>query len=526
MAAIVNSDRSRKGSRSRKSQLAVLGKPHGVILNRVREVGPEHFGIVAVDCAKHRSKWMLADFYGKVLVEPTVVEHQRASLDLAVQQVRQAAVKHSLKDVIVCVEMTGTYHRPVQRAFRKAGFETRLVHPFASTRYRVVEHGDQKTDDNDLAAIFRAAVNGFGLLEQPVPGIYQELQILSRSRRDLVYKRSTLQRQMRHYLEESLPGFAALYDKDLWNRLVPVPFLKLIGDRGGTVDAVLKLGEQGLLEELKAAGVRGFPKESVSRIIVWASNAPVSSEMATTYARVWRDLLDDWSDKTAQIQALERDLVALLVQTPYLLLLSHPGINVVSAAELAGEMGPIENYASANSISGRAGLFPSRYQSDEVDRTGKLSRYRNARLRGVLTRMADSLVKCNAYWKTKSETWKSQRVSTCDIRCRIANRITRAIFQIVSGRRLFDHPSQLDRNYIMQKLLDYHHDHRISPGDTVRNLETAAHQIPQQYQQEQVRPLQQFCKKAQRSRKSEPKILGKLLIAVLARIGVRDLESD
>jgi transposase len=40
------------------------------------------------------------------------------------------------------------------------------------------------------------------------------------------------------------------------------------------------------------------------------------------------------------------------------LLLSHPGINVVSAAELAGEMGPIANYAGPRSITGRAGLFP------------------------------------------------------------------------------------------------------------------------------------------------------------------------
>jgi len=37
----------------------------------------------------------------------------------------------------------------------------------------------------------------------------------------------------------------------------------------------------------------------------------------------------------------------VLVKTPYVLLRSHPGINVVSAAALAGEMGPIENYATA-----------------------------------------------------------------------------------------------------------------------------------------------------------------------------------
>jgi len=50
------------------------------------------------------------------------------------------------------------------------------------------------------------------------------------------------------------------------------------------------------------------------------------------------------------------------------LLLSFPGVNVVSAADYAGEMGPINNYGNPRAITGRSGLFPSRYQSDRVDR--------------------------------------------------------------------------------------------------------------------------------------------------------------
>jgi hypothetical protein len=45
-------------------------KPHGVIQPRVQKVGPEHFGIASLDCAKARFRWMLCDFYGKVLVPP------------------------------------------------------------------------------------------------------------------------------------------------------------------------------------------------------------------------------------------------------------------------------------------------------------------------------------------------------------------------------------------------------------------------------------------------------------------------
>jgi len=61
----------------------VLQKPRGIIHPRVQQVGPEHFGIVAVDCAKARSKWMLSDFYGNVLSPPAIVEHNHAGFDAA-----------------------------------------------------------------------------------------------------------------------------------------------------------------------------------------------------------------------------------------------------------------------------------------------------------------------------------------------------------------------------------------------------------------------------------------------------------
>ncbi len=37
-----------------------IGKPAGLIQERVQQVGPTHFGIIAVDCAKRRSKWQSA----------------------------------------------------------------------------------------------------------------------------------------------------------------------------------------------------------------------------------------------------------------------------------------------------------------------------------------------------------------------------------------------------------------------------------------------------------------------------------
>jgi len=114
---MVTRSKKRKSTGSKKR---FVGKPTGQIQERVQAVGPEHFGIVSVDCAKRRSKWMLCNFYGKVIIEPTTVEHTNGALRVMTQLVTEACKSEGLTDTIVAVEMTGIYHKPVYRAFRKA----------------------------------------------------------------------------------------------------------------------------------------------------------------------------------------------------------------------------------------------------------------------------------------------------------------------------------------------------------------------------------------------------------------------
>lgn len=506
--------------RSKAFAAAILGKPSGVIQPRVQAVGPERFGIVSVDCAKDRSKWMVCDFYGKVLIPPTPVEHRRNDLQMMVVTIKQSMKGHGIQDLITCVEMTGTYHHVVWRALRDAGLETRLVHPFASNHYRMPEHGDVKTDDNDLIAIFRAAINGFGLVEQPWSEHYQAIKLLVRHRRDLVKKRAKLQSQIRIRLEGCLPGYAGLFpERDLWDHEIGLMILQFIAERGGTHRALLDAGIPTITRWLKEQRC-SFQSKSVERIVAWAANAVNGDPMNALLTRLWQELLIDWHQKTQQIQSIEQELASLLAQTPWILLLSHPGINVVSAAEVAGETGPIEHYASAKAITGRAGLFPSRYQSDGVDRGGNLSRFRNGKLRAAWLLVADNLIKCNEYWRGKYQYWKSQGHDPRDLRCRVANRVTRAAFQIVAGRKLFKHTSRLDRGYVLSKLLDFHRNHK-SPMDVVlADLKAATDQLPKSSHADEAKPLREVHRKTVRSRQKEPQQLGSVLVQVLMRLGV------
>lgn len=167
---------TRKGKK-RSSKRRYIGKPTGVIQQRVQEATPQRFGIVSVDCAKRRSKWLLCNYFGRVIIEPTTVEHNAGCLAAMTQQVRIACEAEGIVDCIAAVEMTGVYHKPIVAAFQKADVETRIVHPFASSHYRKPLHPDNKTDDNDLEAIFQAACQGFGLLKPAVDEVYQTLQV-------------------------------------------------------------------------------------------------------------------------------------------------------------------------------------------------------------------------------------------------------------------------------------------------------------------------------------------------------------
>ena len=155
---------SNRGRKSKsKSTKCVLQKPRGVIAPRVAKVGVEKFGIVCVDPAKKRSWWMMADFLGQVVIDAVSVEHDRPQLDAMVARVRLVVRERGFQDVLVVIERTGNYHQATRRAFAKAGFDTRLVHPFATKQFRLPADPGSKTDPNDLAAIHERHLLAIGI---------------------------------------------------------------------------------------------------------------------------------------------------------------------------------------------------------------------------------------------------------------------------------------------------------------------------------------------------------------------------
>ena len=453
-------NRSKSSCKKKKQVQQSVQKARGVLGPRVKKVGADKFALVCIDPAKHRSEWLMADYLGNLLIEPRTLEHQAVHFDLAVQLIRQTQVQHGILDMLVTVERTGNYHLAPERAFAGAGFETRIVHPFATKQFRLPADAGNKTDRTDLFAQHRAAVAGFGLQEPLWDETHRRLQLRIRHRRDLVEKASALVCQIRDHLHVALPGYAELFS-DLFQHATALTLAR----RCDSPQAMLQLGKAELSRQLREQRI-AFQSPTLDKILAWAAQAarhPRHPEAAWRQA-LWIDLHDLHQELRRQIEAREVQIAGDLVQTPYVRLLAVPGISVVSAADFAGEMGPIANYANANAITGRSGLFPSRYQSDQTDRAdGRLVRQANRQLRATILRIADNLSLLNDHFRGQAGLARAAKVDERAIRVKIGKSFTRIAFAAVAGDQPLRHPCCASRGSILKKLRQFHLDHGSPP---------------------------------------------------------------
>lgn len=507
-------------SRSRRSRrYLTIVKPSGSLHPRVQKVGPEHFGIVAVDCAKARSKWMLADFYGRILVPPTVVEHNKQGFDSMFAEIRRASESHGLGDRLAAIERTGIYHLPVKRAFVSKKFDTRIVHPLTTKQYRLPADPGNQTDDTDLFAIHRATTNGFGLIELPLDEIHGPLRLLARYRRSLVRKNASLRNQIIALLDVLSPGYTGLF-KDVFDNQAAVAIARTVK----SASEVRALGSEGVAQILKKLDVR-YQRRSLKKILDWANGVESTTEYAELYHTILVHLDDERCARLQQIAKLEQEMAGLLVRTAYVVLLSIPGVSIVTAAEFASEMGPISNYANDQAITGRAGIYPSRYQSDKVDRgDGPLVRRANRKLRGVIVMIADNLLACNRYFQTLKVRWVAAGMAEQAMCVRVAKRFCRIAYQMVAGGQVFRHPSCQKRDSILRKLSIFHAEHGSAMAQVMTDLQAATDHIPKSEHATEAKSLCEELQPSNRRQQSGPRRLGEILPVVLAKLGVTAVE--
>ena len=104
--------------------------------------------ILSFDIAKGKSVYCFIDEFKNIIIEPTLIEHNKNKFDNLLNLVKDYS------NLIVVMESTSIYHLPVENYFRSKGIETIVMNPKLVKQFKDTLN-KSKTDKLDCFKIAR-----------------------------------------------------------------------------------------------------------------------------------------------------------------------------------------------------------------------------------------------------------------------------------------------------------------------------------------------------------------------------------
>jgi hypothetical protein len=149
----------------------------------------------------------------------------------------------------------------------------------------------------------------------------------------------------------------------------------------------------------------------------------------------------------------------------------------------------------------------------------------NHSLKAVIMMISDNLIVCNDYFRAQAAKWRSAGKDPRDIHVKVAGRFCRIAYQMVAGQSVFRHPCCQHRDYVLDKLIRFSIDHAIDSVQIICDLDSAVSQIPRSEHPSEAAPLVEELSRTRSRRGTGPRLLGEILPAVLAKLGVNLIPS-
>lgn len=336
--------------------------------------------MVGVDVAKRKHVACLCGPSRKVLVRACGFSNSRSGFEDFRNVVKEVKESYGFKDVVVGLESTGLYQRPLEDFLWASGYHVVSVSNLASARNReTIELSWEKSDILDAEAIADLLCQGKFLYHPRRAGLLEDV-------RQLVRYRGKLMREEVRCLVR------------VRNSILPVVFPELEGEFSRLDGALaLCLLEQGPFpgkiagDELSVfmgrfQGLRGkFPGKKLTRLYELAQESIGSERGLAGYRVQLADLVQDIRQFKVRISAVEKQIQeALSADTNFENLQSIPGVGPMVAATLLSEIGPLENYRSSRQVLRLAGLNIIGKQSGEYQGMRVISKMGNVLLRTAL----------------------------------------------------------------------------------------------------------------------------------------------
>lgn len=405
--------------------------------------------IVGVDIAKKTHCARIYSRMGLDVTKPFLFHNSRQGFDRLVSKIVEAQNKEGTQRVVVGMEPTGHYWKPLAWYLQDQGYPVVIVNPYHVKRSKELEDNSQTKSDRKDAGIVAQLVKEGKFLSCILPkGAYAELRTLQKTRQQQRRKLDAALCQLEAILDEYFPEFRQVFKSFLgkaasWvlrNRPFPSDILQTNVDQ--------------LTQELKrVSSCRVGTKRATALIEAAGHSIGVKEGLEGARVRL-NSCLDEIEFYRKQIQKTEEAMAKFLKETGFgEYLLSIPGIGVVTAAGFLGEIGDPTRYSHWKQIQKLAGYNLVEQSSGQKRGQRSISRRGRPGLRDVLYRASIILVSKNPEFRALYRYFLTRRVNPLKKKqalIAISLKLLRVMFALITKKERYDSSKALGRYRQMQ----------------------------------------------------------------------------
>jgi len=406
--------------------------------------------VVGVDIAKKKHWARIYNPIGLDVVKPFCFQNTRDGFYRLVSKIQEARHKEQAERVVVGMEPTGHYWKPLAWFLQQQGYPVVMVNPHHVKKSKELDDNSPSKTDRKDAGTIAALVQEGRFLNCILPrGVYAELRTLHTAREQERRKLNSALNRLQAFLDEYFPEFSLVFKNLLgmaaWWVLRNLPF----------PEDILKLNIEELTECLKAASNHRVGEKRAQALQEAARNS-IGVTAGLAGARIKLSvILDEIEFTNSQLQQIETALAQALEGTGLAsYLLSIPGIGVITAAGFLAEVGDLSHYEHWRQLQKLAGLNLVENSSGQKKGARTISKRGRRGLRNLLYQASLALVAKNKEFKalycyllTRPENPLRKKQALIAI----SMKILRVMFTLGREKQLYD-PQKALGNYRLGQL--------------------------------------------------------------------------
>lgn len=341
--------------------------------------------------------------------------------------------EENLAGILMGAESTGSYGEPLSAWLQNKGIKMVGVNSKHVHRYKeIIDNSPLKSDKKDPVVGTRIVQQGAYYNPLPSKGIAGELREQTKHRRGLKIKMTRVTNQLESQIVRVFPEFIKVMKSlDLKTSL------NLLAD-SPLPDDIIALGERKLTRKMEKSSRKQLGKERAKELLKAAKESIGITECAVSISMIVKDLVREYKFLDIQLKRIELEIKTLLVESSEArILMSHPGIGVITAAELIGETGGLNNYSNPGKLMKLAGLNLFEISSGIHNGQRKITKRGRSALRQTLYLAGLRMCKKGSPYRAQYERYiKTMKKPQAVIA--IAKKLFRVLYTLVKKNELFD----------------------------------------------------------------------------------------